>query len=993
MNYQTALKILGLPDPPTPTEIKKNFRVLALRFHPDRNPDNPQAVSHFQECASAYNFLLEHRERWFPGAGSSAAEQSSIVIEDLTDIFDDIFGFTRDDRILGIQTPQTMNLSPAELAFGAAKEVKTEGFEKCPSCHGSGSAEGFHAVICTHCFGGGRIRVAGGEGEHSFKICPRCEGRGRGLKRRCSDCDGFGRLRKLTRQLVEIPVGLLPGEVYTVCSTDQKSKKKFSLFVRPCLLTGNLFAVDKSDIVCDYPVDQKILDHGGELDIPTPWGFASVKLPPQSREGETKVLEGFGFYKNSLREKRGDMKIVLKASSRRQARKGQKNLLKIMTEGNPSYGQGKKSWWKKIFGLTVVFLLITSCATLGLKKKATYPAEVNEAMQSAFNEAEALYKSKEYDQALSLYQNYLTSFAYNKLADEALYKIGKIFFIKKERANAILKFEELAQKTPDPAWQAKAYYMAGYTAMTGEDWEKAQSSFGRVAESFLSAKFKIHYYSLKIELGQKRGLSQSDLDYYFLRLVDTYQENPDLERADLEVPHLISSEQASQRLRSFVTSPLSADSLPNWFSDYPEGFCRPYVDYKWGKVSYEAGRTREARKKLSRFVHAYPKHEYTESAKKILRALGGETPVDLGEGKEIKIGVVLPLTGPQETYGRAILWGIECAVGNHEGCEEAPYTISGDGQRVSLLVKNSGSTPDEVTAMVDELVSADVSAIIGPISGPLAEAAAKRAQEHKVVLLPITQKTGIMGVGDYIFQMGYTSNQQIEDLVKKARDRGIRSFGVFYPNISYGQEMAELFSTAVRASGGRVVVKASYDPGSADMQDQARRLKTGLTRFSEGSGKAGFGALFIPDSYRSVNRVAEGLQFVSVEGIPLLGTNAWNDARLALTSAESYPGSFFMDVFFAGSEDPTTVKFASAYRQAFGRSPTSLEALGFDAVRFVQQAIETAGNLKSSKIREALSSMTSLQGVTRIRSFTSGSGPVVEPYMLGVGADGIRQSR
>src|SRR3990167_3110567 len=113
MNYHNALKILDLSDPPTPAQVKKQFRALALQYHPDRNPDDLKAVDLFRQCTEAYNYLLEHVVQWAGSvskeSASSSPINSQVLVEDLEDIFDDIFGFSRQGRILGVQKPQTLS--------------------------------------------------------------------------------------------------------------------------------------------------------------------------------------------------------------------------------------------------------------------------------------------------------------------------------------------------------------------------------------------------------------------------------------------------------------------------------------------------------------------------------------------------------------------------------------------------------------------------------------------------------------------------------------------------------------------------------------------------------------------------------------------------------------------------------------------------------------------------------------------------------------------
>ena len=135
----------------------------------------------------------------------------------------------------------------------------------------------------------------------------------------------------------------------------------------------------------------------------------------------------------------------------------------------------------------------------------------------------------------------------------------------------------------------------------------------------------------------------------------------------------------------------------------------------------------------------------------------------------------------------------------------------------------------------------------------------------------------------------------------------------------------------------------------------------------------------MPDSFVAMNRLTPILEFVNIRGIPLLGTGAWNDPKLATGLFASFPGSFYVDLFSLSDNNPVTASFVSAYHQSVGKDPTTLEALGFDAVSFIRQAATIANSPKPSKIRDALLDAASLKGATRIRGFAKDSGPEIDP--------------
>lgn len=633
---------------------------------------------------------------------------------------------------------------------------------------------------------------------------------------------------------------------------------------------------------------------------------------------------------------------------------------------------------KKCLFLCLIIPLVSGCAVLGLK--VAYPSKVDSAMEAAFSVAEAHYKNKRLSSALAAYQKYIDVYPYNRLTDESYYKIGKIHFLQQEWDAGVLAFQMLANKTPDPEYRAKAYLLASHALFKKGDPGASNLFLEKIKPDDLPGKLKLRYYSLQVLVGQKLAVAKQDLDYFFLRMADLYQETSDPRLEKLSDADLFSKQAAMEKLQSFVISPISADRIPAWMHDYRGGYSRAFVEYKLGKIYYEGEKKDKARSQLSRFIQSYPKNKYADSAKKMLEELGGE--IKSASGKHLKIGVLLPLSGTGAPFGEATLRGIKCASGEQGGCQKMMGQVFSETPEVELVVRDGGMDATRIVSMVDQLVDEGVAAIIGPMSALLAVEASERAQDVKVVLMPITQKANIMEVGDYIFQMSYEADQQIKDLVSQARGRGLRTFGVFYPGNNYGREMAKMFKETVEASSGKVVSQASYDPGSPDISSAARQLKLGLNRVSYG-GSSGFDALFVPDVYWMMGRIIPALQLVTITGIPLLGTSAWNDPKLPVEQFADYPGSFYMDLFHPEDGRSLTGQFSSTFSASYGRAPTSIEALGFDAAAMLIQASQRAGSIKSGKIRDSLLG-GGFKGVTGIGGFSEAMGPIIHAQVISV---------
>lgn len=347
MNTKDALAALKLKPPFTFESVKKAFRAQAVLLHPDRNPDNPSATAAFQACLEAYNFLIDHPQEWASAESALPPTSSAERIQDLNDIFDDIFGFTREDRILGFETPQEILLTPVEFAYGVNKRGKFSAYQKCPTCDGRASAKNTPVAICTYCFGSGQIRSRAG-GEEKQKICPKCEGRGRKIQKPCWDCNGFGRKRVSRRQEVIIGPGLKPGGVYTLHSIDLEDRKTYDFFVRLGVAPDPVFAIEKSDIVCDYPISKSIAARGGMVSVPGMWGWHSLQISPQTQAGQEYRVANQGMPLAPNGNKRGDWILKFRIVPDSKIAKEEKRHLSKLAARHPLY-EKPKPWWKRLF--------------------------------------------------------------------------------------------------------------------------------------------------------------------------------------------------------------------------------------------------------------------------------------------------------------------------------------------------------------------------------------------------------------------------------------------------------------------------------------------------------------------------------------------------------------------------------------------------------------------------------------------------------------------
>ncbi|MBX7148920.1 penicillin-binding protein activator [bacterium] len=645
----------------------------------------------------------------------------------------------------------------------------------------------------------------------------------------------------------------------------------------------------------------------------------------------------------------------------------------------------------KSFLLSFLLFFLAGCGAGGGggRPAPEYSGKVNAVVQDSFAVGDTLYKKHEYDAALNALLEFIKTFPHNRLTDEALYKTGKIYILKKDYSNANNQLNSLITLSPDPEYRAKAQLLRAQAySLAGDDLSSLEA-IKKCTLADLPTRMQIQYFSLFITTAKKLKVQQDKIDYAYLRLLDLYQDSSDRDLEALSQEGIVTKIMASQMVNLWVNSATPLDQIADWMKAYPRGYARPYVDFKIAKIYFDAKNTK-AKNKLEDFVSGYPRHELAERAKKMLAILAGAKTSMLGGG--LKIGVVLPLSGSLAPFGEAALRGIKCAAGLTPECLPLVNPVTSALGSIDLVIRDSGTSVDQMDGILSEMASLNVSAVIGPMSSQQAMAGARKANELKMVLLPITQKDGLMRDNPYVFQMGYDTFHQIDSLVTQALNRGYKTFGIFYPQNNYGREMQLSFENRVKDGGGKIIAKAGYNPTSSDYSDAIRELKLSSST-ADPSRSVAFDALFIPDSFSAINRIVPQLRNASINNVVLFGGSAWNDDSLSAQNFDVFPQSFYVDLFSNNRTSDFVSQVSSAFSTANAHKPTSVEALGFDAAWFVMNAAKNIEDTTGEMIRNELASQRNLSGLTTIRSFESSQGATVEPLVFLPTPQGINLSQ
>lgn len=342
-------EVLGVSKSASADEIKKAYRKLALRYHPDRNPDDPDAVDRFKEASDAFNVLSDEQKRSrydrFGHAGVQGAAGGA-GFQDVGDIFSafgDLFegfgfggGGGRRSRgtSRGASLQATVRVDLPEAYAGCRRELHISRHERCEECNGSGAAAGSSPVSCATCGGHGQVIQSQG----FFRMqttCPTCRGRGTVIRDPCGACSGSGRVMQDVVRDVVIPAGVDSGMQLCLRGEGEAGTQggpRGDLFVDIEVRDHPLFERDGQDLLCRVPVTYSQAVLGAEVEIPTLQGPETLTLKAGTQPGDITRLRGLGMPDPRGSSRMGDLLVEVQVEVPRKINAEQEQLLRKLAE-------------------------------------------------------------------------------------------------------------------------------------------------------------------------------------------------------------------------------------------------------------------------------------------------------------------------------------------------------------------------------------------------------------------------------------------------------------------------------------------------------------------------------------------------------------------------------------------------------------------------------------------------------------------------------------
>jgi molecular chaperone DnaJ len=362
-------EVLGVNRDASDDDIKKSYRKLAMKWHPDRNPDNPKAEDHFKEAKLAYEILSDPKRRGaYDQFGHAGVDPSAMAgagagagFSGFGDVFSDIFGEIfggagrsgRSSVFRGADLRYNLEIALEQAAKGFETRIRIPTMAECATCHGSGAKPGTQPQTCTTCRGAGQVRVS--QGPFSIaQTCPRCHGSGKMITSPCSACAGAGRIKHHKTLQVRIPAGVDEGDRVRLTGEGEPGVNggpPGDLYVQVHIKPHPMFQRDHDDLHCEMPVSFATAALGGDIEIPTLDGTARIRVPAESQSGKTFRLRGKGI-KGVRSEAPGDLFCHVVVETPVKLTDRQKELLRefeTISQGDAAlHNPRSKGWFDKV---------------------------------------------------------------------------------------------------------------------------------------------------------------------------------------------------------------------------------------------------------------------------------------------------------------------------------------------------------------------------------------------------------------------------------------------------------------------------------------------------------------------------------------------------------------------------------------------------------------------------------------------------------------------
>ncbi len=355
-------EILGINKNASTDDIKRSYRKLAMKYHPDRNPDDKAAEENFKEAAEAYAVLSDAEKRALydqfghslGGRGFQGFEGFEEAFSGFGDVFGDLFedffggGFSRGrsrTRVRrGSDLEYPLEITLEDVLKGKEIQIEVPRRETCAECKGSGAEPGSKKNACAQCGGRGEVRVS--QGFFTLRrTCPHCHGEGEQIEFPCRKCRGEGRVQKTRKLNLKIPAGIDQGSRLKVSGegeAGQKGGPRGDLYVFISVKQHDIFERREDHVVCELLIPFTVAALGGDVQVPTLEGEHELKIPAGTPSGKILKMKGLGLPSLHDHKRRGDQYVRVEVEVPAKISESEKKLLREFAKLRGEKAQTKK---------------------------------------------------------------------------------------------------------------------------------------------------------------------------------------------------------------------------------------------------------------------------------------------------------------------------------------------------------------------------------------------------------------------------------------------------------------------------------------------------------------------------------------------------------------------------------------------------------------------------------------------------------------------------
>ncbi len=584
------------------------------------------------------------------------------------------------------------------------------------------------------------------------------------------------------------------------------------------------------------------------------------------------------------------------------------------------------------------------------------------ASHPALGQAKRLIDAGQPEEALTVLRRFLGTRPKPDLLDDTYLLFAAAFFGAQQYGEALKSLQQLQAEFPtsEVADRGKLLTARTHAAMGNPDLAFPILNGLRALSPDEQVKRDAIHFSGELYLQKKE----------YVRAVQSWLEEMTLSPED-------QAGEIRSHIQELISESFDKKALERIREAYPKSFPGDLASLRLINYYVSRGEDHQAARQIQQFLSHFPSHAAAAKESERLASLQSKL-----KSNQFVIATVLPLTGKLAPFATEVLSGIQLAVeqnGERQGAAS-----------IGLLVKDfeteRSSFLEDLTTMFSQERPI---AVIGPLLSKNLPVMAELADRfHTPMLAPAATLPNVRRLGGYTFSTALTYQLQARRLANYAAgEQGFRRFCILHPDTAYGRELARVFAQEVRLHDGEIIAIESYKEGDADVGAQLKRMKTeDLKKYglavpvdpAKLGGKVtkldkkllytpGFDAIFLPGRASDVGLIAAQLNFHDMH-VPYLGSNGWNMPDFARTADQSIDGAVFVDGFFADSPNPNVQDFVERYKKRFQTTPTLFAMQGYDAARFVIEAIKK-GATSGEAIRDLLVSQPDLPALSGPAAF------------------------